>query len=224
MPNMIRTVRNMLRHLGYQHTMEAEDGVSAWKVLKNNKIDFVIADWNMPNMTGIALLRKVRLDSDFRDIPFLMVTAEVAEEIVAEAAETEVDGYIIKPFVAKILGEKIKTILEKRNNPSEVDTCLKLGNVYFKSGMLDNALKEYEKALKVNPNSSRVHCALGSVFQEQGKTDQAEKSYKKAVEHGSKYLKAHEGLARVYEIKGEKDKAITAMKEAVKISPKNSER
>ena len=116
MSNMVRTVRNMLRHIGYQHTMEAEDGVSAWRVLKKNKIDFVIADWNMPNMTGIDLLRKVRLDSDLRDIPFLMITAEIAEETIAEAAETEVDGYIIKPFVAKVLGEKIKNILEKRNS------------------------------------------------------------------------------------------------------------
>ena len=224
MPNMIRTIRNMLRHLEYHRIAEAGDGLEAWKILKNDTIDFVIADWNMPNMSGIDLLRKVRLDSNLKDIPFLMVTAEVAEETVAEAAETEVDGYIIKPFIARTLDEKIKKILEKRNSPSEVDTYLKLGNVYLNSGMVDNALKEYEKALKTHPDNPRVHYALGNVYQENGEIDKAEKSYKRAVEISPQYLKAHEGLAQIYEKKGEKEKVIAAVKEAVKISPKNPER
>ena len=89
MSNMIRTVRNMLRHLGYHHISDADNGLAAWKILKNKTIDFVIADWNMPEMTGVDLLRKVRLEDDLKDIPFLMITAEVAEETIAEAAETE---------------------------------------------------------------------------------------------------------------------------------------
>jgi two-component system chemotaxis response regulator CheY len=172
MPNMVRTIRNMLRHLGYHRFTDAEDGMSAWNVLKKNSIDFVICDWNMPNMTGIELLRKVRLDDDLKDIPFLMVTAEIAEETIAEAAETEVDGYIIKPFVAKTLEEKIQKILDKRSNPSEIDTYLKLGNIYLNSGMLDSALKEYEKALKVQPNNPRVQCAFGDFYQKKGELEE----------------------------------------------------
>jgi len=224
MPNMIRTVRNMLRHLGYHHTSDAENGLAAWKVLKNETIDFVICDWNMPEMTGVDLLRKVRLEDDLKDIPFLMVTAEVAEETIAEAAETEVDGYIIKPFVAKVLEQKIQNILERRNSPGEVDTCLKLANVYMKSGMLDNALKEYEKALEIQPDNARVQAALGDYYQEKGETDKAEKAYKRAIEIRPQYVKAHESLARTYEKKGEGEKATEAIKKAVKISPKNSER
>jgi len=163
MPNMIKTIRNMLRHLGYQHTAEAEDGISAWKVLKNEQIDFVISDWNMPNMAGIELLHKIRRDENLKEMPFLMVTAEVAEELVAKAAETDVDGYIIKPFIAKTLDERIHIIMEKRSSPSEVDTYLKAGNVYLNSGMLDNALKEYEKAMKINQDNPRVHWAVGNV-------------------------------------------------------------
>ena len=208
MPNMIRTIRNMLRHLGYHHTADAEDGPAAWKILKNDTVDFVIADWNMPNMSGIDLLRKIRLDSDLKDIPFLMVTAEVAEETVAEAAETEVDGYIIKPFVARTLDEKIQKILEKRESPSEVDTYLKLGNVYLNSGKVDDAFKEYENALKIQPDNPRVHYVMGNVYQERGEIDKAEKAYKKAVDLSPRYLKALEGLAQVYEKKGEKDKRI----------------
>ncbi len=224
MPNMVRTIKNMLRHLGYHYTTVAGDGLAALEVLKKKEIDFVIADWNMPNMTGIDLLRKVRLDDDLKEIPFLMVTAEVAEETIAEAAETEVDGYIIKPFVAKTLEEKIQKILEKRNTPSEVDTCLKLGNVYLNSGMLDDALKEYEKSLKIQPNNARVHYALGNIYQKKGEIDKAEKAYEKAIGISPKYLKAHESLARLYEERGEQEKAIRAVKEAVKISPKNPER
>jgi len=111
MPNMIRTIKNMLRHLGYHYTTGAGDGLEALGVLKRKEIDFVITDWNMPNMTGIDFLRKARSDDDLKEIPFLMVTAEVLDETIAEAAETEVDGYIIKPFVAKTLEEKIQKIL-----------------------------------------------------------------------------------------------------------------
>ncbi len=224
MPNMVRTIKNMLRHLGYRHTAEAGDGLAAWKILKNDTVDFVIADWNMPNMTGIDLLRKVRLDESLKDIPFLMVTAEVAEETIAEAAETEVDGYIIKPFVAKTLEEKIQKILERRNSPDEVDTCLKLGNVYANSGRLEDALKEYEKAIKVRPNNARLYCAMGNAYQRRGEIDEAEKAYRKAIGISPQYLKAHESLAWVYEKKGEKEKAIKSIKEAVKISPKNPDR
>lgn len=224
MPNMVRTIKNMLRHLGYRHTAEAGDGLAAWKILKNDAIDFVIADWNMPNMTGIDLLRKVRLDERLNDIPFLMVTAEVAEETVAEAAETEVDGYIIKPFVAKTLEEKIQKILQSRNSPDEVDACLKLGNVYAKSGRSEDALKEYEKALKVRPHNARVYYALGNVYQQRGELDEAENAYGKAIAISPQYLKAHESLAWIYEKKGEREKAIQSIQEAVKISPKNPDR
>ena len=82
---MRRIVRNILRQLGFQNVVEADDGTSAWEVLNREKIDFIVSDWNMPQMTGIDLLRKVRSSEQFANIPFLMVTAEAQQENIIEA-------------------------------------------------------------------------------------------------------------------------------------------
>jgi len=111
---MRKVIKNLLRQIGYQDVTEAEDGVHALKELKSQKIDFVISDWNMPNMTGIELLRAVRADSELSSLPFLMVTAESLKENVVEAVKAGVSNYIVKPFTAEVLNEKIKKIIEKQ--------------------------------------------------------------------------------------------------------------
>lgn len=110
---MRKVVRNLLKQAGYENIVEAEDGVSALRVLKTQKIDFVISDWNMPNMTGIELLKAVRADSDMSTMPFLMVTAEALQDNVIAAVKAGVSNYIVKPFTAEILNEKIVKIMEK---------------------------------------------------------------------------------------------------------------
>jgi two-component system chemotaxis response regulator CheY len=109
---MRKVIRNLLKQSGYENITEAEDGVQAMNVLKSTKIDFVISDWNMPNMTGIELLRAVRSDNDLCAMPFLMVTAESLKENVVEAVKAGVSNYIVKPFTAEVLGEKIEKILD----------------------------------------------------------------------------------------------------------------
>lgn len=110
---MRKVIRNLLRQIGYQNVIEAEDGVDALKELRSQRIEFIISDWNMPNMSGIELLRAVRADSELRDLPFLMVTAESLKENVVEAVKAGVSNYIVKPFTAEVLSEKIKKIIEK---------------------------------------------------------------------------------------------------------------
>jgi two-component system, chemotaxis family, chemotaxis protein CheY len=107
---MRRIVRNILRQLGYNNIAEAEDGASALEHLKQNKVDFIISDWNMPNMTGLELLKAVRADANLKDIPILLVTAEALKENVVEAVKSGVNGYIVKPFTAETLKEKIDVI------------------------------------------------------------------------------------------------------------------
>jgi two-component system, chemotaxis family, chemotaxis protein CheY len=109
---MRKVIRNLLKQSGYENVTEAEDGVAAMNVLKSTKIDFVISDWNMPNMTGIELLRAVRSDNELSTLPFLMVTAESLKDNVVEAVKAGVSNYIVKPFTAEVLGEKIDKILE----------------------------------------------------------------------------------------------------------------
>ena len=107
---MRRIVRNILRQLNLNNVVEADDGASAWDVLNREKIDFVVSDWNMPNMTGIDLLRKVRSSEQFADLPFLMVTAEAQQENIIEAVQAKVSNYIVKPFTADTMKQKIDKI------------------------------------------------------------------------------------------------------------------
>ena len=110
---MRKVVRNLLKQIGYENIVEAEDGVSALKVLKSQKIDFIVSDWNMPNMTGLELLKAVRADSELTATPFLMVTAEALQDNVVAAVRAGVSNYIVKPFTAETLNGKIQKIMEK---------------------------------------------------------------------------------------------------------------
>jgi two-component system, chemotaxis family, chemotaxis protein CheY len=111
---MRRIIKNILRQLGFNNIVEADDGTTAWEVLNKDRIEFVVSDWNMPKMTGIELLRKVRSSEEFADMPFLMVTAEAQQENIIEAVQAKVSNYIVKPFTAETLGQKIDKIFEKR--------------------------------------------------------------------------------------------------------------
>ena len=110
---MRRIVRNILRQLGFNNISEAEDGTSALEVLKTQDIDFVVSDWNMPNMTGLQLLQAIRADDKLKHIPVLLVTAEALKENVVEAVKAGVNGYIVKPFTPETLKEKIDSIFDK---------------------------------------------------------------------------------------------------------------
>ncbi|MES0874587.1 chemotaxis response regulator CheY [Sinimarinibacterium thermocellulolyticum] len=110
---MRRIVKNLLNDLGYTHTVEADDGKTAWPLLQAGNVDFVITDWNMPGMTGIELLRSIRGDARIAKTPVLMVTAEAQREQIIEAAQAGVNGYIIKPFTAQTLKEKIDKIFQR---------------------------------------------------------------------------------------------------------------
>ena len=112
---MRRIIKNLLRDLGFNNTDEADDGLTALPMLKSGKYDLLVTDWNMPGMQGIDLLKAVRADSDesLKNIPVLMVTAEQKKEQIVEAAQSGVNGYIVKPFTALILKEKLEKIFAR---------------------------------------------------------------------------------------------------------------
>lgn len=111
---MRRIVKNILRQLGFENVEEAEDGGQAYEKVKEGGFGFVITDWNMPNVDGLAFLQNVRRDPNHRDLPILMVTAEAEKEKVVTAVQAGVDNYIVKPFTAEVLKEKMDKILTKR--------------------------------------------------------------------------------------------------------------
>lgn len=110
---MRRIIRNLLKELEFTNADEAEDGVAALNKLHGGNFDFVVSDWNMPNMTGIELLKAIRADATLKHLPVLMVTAEAKKENIIEAAQAGASGYVVKPFTAVVLEEKLNKIFEK---------------------------------------------------------------------------------------------------------------
>jgi two-component system, chemotaxis family, chemotaxis protein CheY len=110
---MRRIVRNLLKELGFNNAEEAEDGVVALAKLREGKYDVVVSDWNMPNMDGLTLLQSIRADGALKHLPVLMVTAEAKKENIIAAAQAGASGYVVKPFTAATLQEKLNKIFEK---------------------------------------------------------------------------------------------------------------
>lgn len=110
---MRRIIKNLLRDLGFNNTSEADDGNTALPMLQSGNFDFLVTDWNMPGMEGIDLLKAVRADEKLANLPVLLVTAEAKKEQIVEAAQAGVNGYVVKPFNAATLKEKIEKIFER---------------------------------------------------------------------------------------------------------------
>ena len=110
---MRRIVRNLLKELGFANVDEAEDGAVALQKLKSSPYDFVVTDWNMPNMDGLTLLQSIRRTPELKHLPVLMITAEAKKENIIAAAQAGASGYVVKPFTAVTLAEKLQKIFEK---------------------------------------------------------------------------------------------------------------
>jgi len=108
---MRRILKNILKQLGFKNLVEADDGTTAWDLLEGQTVDLIISDWNMPKMTGLELLKKVRASEKYKGTPFLMVTAEAQKQNVIEAVQAGVSNYVVKPFTAEAISDKLEKIL-----------------------------------------------------------------------------------------------------------------
>lgn len=108
---MRKIIRNILVQLGFKNILEADDGTTALEVLSREKVDLILADWNMPKMSGLELLKAVRSDERLKNIPFIMITAEAQKENVLEAIKHGVNQYVVKPFTPEVLKEKLEKVL-----------------------------------------------------------------------------------------------------------------
>ncbi|MCA1772843.1 MAG: chemotaxis response regulator CheY [Halomonas sp.] len=112
-PTMRRIVRSLLKELGFTNVDEAEDGQDALNKLRAGGFEFVVSDWNMPNLDGLEMLKEIRQDDALKDLPVLMVTAEAKKENIIAAAQAGANGYVVKPFTAATLEEKLNKIFDK---------------------------------------------------------------------------------------------------------------
>ena len=112
-PTMRRIIKNLLKDLGFENVDEAEDGAMGLEKLRDGNFELVISDWNMPNMDGLALLQNIRADSNLAKLPVLMITAEAKKDNIVAAAQAGANGYVVKPFTAATLEEKLNKIFGK---------------------------------------------------------------------------------------------------------------
>lgn len=227
MDNMRRSVRAMLKIIKYgQRIYEAPHGKEAWKMLSNehHNIDFIICDYNMPYMSGTELLHRMHGDKNLRDIPFLMITADANKEVVAEAAEHDVDAYLTKPFVTASLEAKIDYLLDKVENPDLPTKLLKESKIAEESGDIKKALQLALESSKANRNLSRPYRELGRLFIKIKNVKQAIAQFKQAIELNMLDVSSYHYLGQLYLHQGQLDKAINYFSRAMDISPRHSDR
>ena len=224
-PNMRKTIRNMLRQLGTSDIKEADDGDTAIKMLgtSSDTCKFVLLDWNMPRMPGIHVAREIRADETYQDLPILMITAEMYKDQIAQAGEMGINGYIIKPFNAKILNDRILSIMEARTNPPDHVKLIKAGETLVAQGKYDIAIEVFEQSLSLN-ESARVLVNIGQAAEKKGDLKLAEEHYRKAAKKNPQYLKAHIATADLNIKRGDEKAAVEALERANEISPNNPAR
>lgn len=222
MEGMCKAIRSMLMVLNFgREFLYATNGQEALNVLNRSSVDLVISDWNMPVMTGVELLLRMKEDQRLRDIPIVMVTAEANMEIVAEAAEAEIDAYILKPITVEALGRKINEMAERVNNPSPMQIHLKNARTCAETGDYELAISEAQLAMDAEPRSSKPVHELGYIHYLKGNLKEAEALLCKAAEMNHLDVFAFHYLGDIYLKLGRVDEAILNFDKAMKISPRH---
>ena len=226
MPGIRRMLRQMLLMLGVNGRIgEANDGVEAWEILRDIPYDMVICDINMPRMNGVELLRVMRANPRYETTPFLMITEEVSEEVVAVAAESEVDSYLLKPFQVAALESRMLEIIKKKLHPSGGEGLFLQAQKLKMAGQPDQALQLLEKLTKPPyKKQAKTFNLVGECLQALGDHQQAEERYTQAVEINPKYLKTYQNLATLLESNGRLDEACHYLEQAQALSPLNTDR
>ncbi len=208
MKSMRLTIRKMLQTLKIGGSLNfAENGREGMEILQQSRCDLAIIDWNMPVMNGIEMLETIRNDKVLRDLQVIMVTAESERDIVTEVAETEIDGYLLKPLTLTSLDSKIKAVIEKANNPDPATKHRIKARDFEEIGDYDAAIEQIRIALVHKPAASRLLRQLGLLHFPVGKPDIAEKCLLKAAAVNKQDTLTRAHLAEYYVSKNELEKA-----------------
>ncbi|MFQ5559443.1 MAG: tetratricopeptide repeat protein [Nitrospinota bacterium] len=235
--SMRTTLRRMLMLIGIKKVVEAGDGQEAMKMLRENEIDFIICDWEMPGISGIELLEIIKTIAEYRLIPFLLISGHFSSERVTQAAEAEVDGLLGKPFVAKSLEIKITEILKRKSNPTPEKLAFEHLELLKDEKKYDIAIDFMDKALKEHPESARLFTMKGELLECKANTlddpdgenreikqqfmEMAEQAYLSATELSPSFVRAHNSLGRFYEKCGQQESALKSYESASEICPHN---
>ena len=225
MVSMCKSIHSMMRVIGYgRNVLFAYNGKEALNILQKEPIDLVLLDYNMPVMSGGEVISHIREDRNLRDLPVIMVTAQAYQDYVAEAAESVIDAYILKPFTIKVLEDKISFVIEKANNPPPMVEHLKNAMNLDDEGDIDGAIREAKLAMKAEPSSSRPICDLGYYCYKNNDLKEAERWLLKAAEMNCLDMFAFHYLGELYLKVNDIEKAQHYFEEAMRISPRNLSR
>lgn len=224
MKSMRLTIRKMLKNLGIGRNLKlAQNGREGLNILQQSYVDLVIMDWNMPVLNGTEMLEIMRGDKALRDIPVIMVSAESEKDIVMEVAETEIDGYLLKPLSLDALDTRIRSVVDKANNPSKSTLLINEARDLEEAGDLKSALRKIKLAMALKPKASRLHRHLGLLYARDSKPDKAEKCLKQACKINPQDATSRKILGDMYIEKRQLNKAAQYYLEAMSQTARFSE-
>jgi len=202
------TLLQMLGNLGFRQVDKAADGAKAWEIIKRTNPRIVISQWDMPEITGLALLRLIRADADFSDMPVILSTREIAKADVVRAGEAGVNAILVEPVSIVNLETKLRLILEFEMSPTtkKAKEFMTRGDLYLKQERLEPALREYEKVLGIL-ESAEVYYNIGYIKTARGEYDEALAAFRKATQINQMFAKAYKAMADVYVKMGRNDMA-----------------
>ncbi len=220
--SMCKSIRGMMKVLGYgKQFFMVHNGAEALKILQEEEVDLLIVDWNMPIMNGVELLERIREDEKLRDMPVIMVTAQANRDMVAEAGESEIDAYLLKPLTVKSLGDKIEAVVDKANNPPPMFYHLKRARAFREADDIESAIAEAHQALNADRLSSRPHREIGALYFLKNDYNTAEKWLIAAAKMNRYDVFALHLLGEIYLIRNDIDKATEYFEKAMKVSPRH---
>ncbi|MFH1488848.1 MAG: response regulator [Pseudomonadota bacterium] len=225
MPNMLKSIRGMLKILGYGKIfLTASNGVEALRMLEKEPVDLVILDNDMPVMSGAELLREIRDNRKLRDLPVIMVTAQAYRDFVAEAGESTVGAYILKPITVKVLDEKISSVVSDANHPPPMAWHLKMAREFEEKGDIERAIAQAKQAMEANPKATRPIRELGYYHLKNNDLKEAEKWLLKATQLNTLDVFAFHQLGELYLSLDDIEKASIYYEKAMRISPRHLSR
>ncbi|MFC1592068.1 tetratricopeptide repeat protein [Thermodesulfobacteriota bacterium] len=225
MENMYNSIRSIMRllHFGRKFTY-VPNGEEALKALKEGFYDLAMLDNNMPIITGLELLEIIRSDRQLRHMPVIMITGHAYKEFITNAAESDVDAYVLKPITVNLLKEKVPMVIEKANNPPPMMLHLKKALAFEEDGNLAGAVEETLLAMQANPKSTRPLRDAGYYFLKSGDLEEAERYLLRAAEMNPLDVIAFNHLGDLYLLRDDVDQALKYFNKAVEISPRHYER
>ena len=223
-PLVLDVLSRQLSVIGFPVVLKAENGEVAVDLLSTSPVDLIICDWAMPKMNGMAVLKFIRSHPTLSRLPFIMYSGYVGEDIIAEAAETEVDAYMLKPFGIDELREKIRKVLSARKLGAPFERHLASGGAFRQAMLYEKAIPELEKAIELRPKSPRASVELGLCHEAQGDSTKSRNLFGKAIKLAPKYLKAHEAMAKQFFKEGNTDEYLKCLENMSDINPRNVDR